>query len=120
MDHQEARIFYFDPEHVEGTTVKAPSAASHHKHPKGSEGVREHPNDANVFFHDIVQALADVEKILVVGPATAKLEFIKYAHHHSRALESKIIGVETVDHPTAGQLVAYAKDYFRRLESAAR
>lgn len=118
MDHHEARIFYFDPEHVEGVTVKAPTAASHHKHPKGSEGVREHPNDANVFFHDVVQALADVEKILVVGPATAKLEFIKYAHHHSRALEARIIGVETVDHPTAGQLVAYAKDYFQRMNAS--
>jgi hypothetical protein len=28
------------------------------------------------------------------------------------ALEPRIVGIETVDHPTDGQLVAYAKKYF--------
>jgi hypothetical protein len=33
-----------------------------------------------------------------------------HAHHHS--LEANVVGVETVDHPTDGQLVAHAKKYF--------
>jgi hypothetical protein len=35
-------------------------------------------------------------------------------HEHDRALEPRVVGVETVDHPTDRQLVAYAKKYFAR------
>lgn len=31
---------------------------------------------------------------------------------HDVALVSKVVGVETVDHPSEGQLVAYAHKYF--------
>jgi hypothetical protein len=50
---------------------------------------------------------------LSVGPSTAKLEFFRYAHEHDKALEPKIVGIETVDHPTGEQIVAYAKNYFK-------
>jgi hypothetical protein len=46
------------------------------------------------------------------GPSTAKLQFERYLHEHDRALEVKIVGLETVDHPTDAQLVAYVKEYF--------
>ncbi len=48
----------------------------------------------------------------MVGPAKAKLELIRYLHKHAHALGTKVVGVETVDHPTDGQLVAYARTYF--------
>ena len=56
--------------------------------------------------------LEGAEGVLVVGPSTAKLQFIRYAFKHDRTLEPRIVGVETVDHPTDGQLVAYSKRYF--------
>ena len=84
-----------------------------HKHPKGPEGVKERPNDAKRFFHDIAQALDGTDAVLVVGPSTAKLDFLRYLHEHDRALERKIVGIETADHPTDGQVVAYAKKYFK-------
>ena len=64
------------------------------------------------FYGDVVRALEGAEEILIVGPAKAKLELIKYVHKHHAGLEPKIIGVETVDHPSDGQLVAYARRYF--------
>jgi hypothetical protein len=33
-------------------------------------------------------------------------------HKHDHALEPKILGIETLDHPTDGQLVAYVRHYF--------
>jgi hypothetical protein len=33
-------------------------------------------------------------------------------HKHDHALEPKILGVETLDHPTDGQLAAYVRHYF--------
>ena len=69
--------------------------------------------DAERFYHDVAHALDGVEEILVTGPAAAKLEFIKYVHKSHHTLVPKIVGVETVDHPTDKQLVAYARHYFR-------
>ena len=48
----------------------------------------------------------------MVGPAQAKLQLIKHMHAHDPAVAGKVIGVETVDHPSDGQLVAYARKYF--------
>ena len=49
----------------------------------------------------------------MLGPSTAKLELIEHVHKHDPALEPKIVGVETVDHPTDRQLVAFVRRYFR-------
>lgn len=51
-----------------------------------------------------------------MGPSTAKLAFLKFVHKSDHTLEPKIVGVETVDHPTDRQLVAYANTYFKRVD----
>jgi stalled ribosome rescue protein Dom34 len=114
IDHKEARIFHIHPDKSDEATVTAPLHHIHHRHPKGAEGVKEHPDDVKRFFHEVGRALEGTEEILVVGPSTAKLEFLRYVHKHEHALEPRIVGIETVDHPTDGQLVAYAKKYFHR------
>jgi stalled ribosome rescue protein Dom34 len=116
IDHKEAKLFAIDTNTIEHTTVHAPASHIHNKHPRGPFEAKAHPNDAKIFFHDIAQLLANSEEILVVGPSTAKLELLRYLHAHAHVIESKIVGVETVDHPTDGQLVAYAKKYFARVD----
>ena len=115
IDHKEANLFEIHPEQVEKEVVLAPHHI-HHKHPKGSEGPKDHPEDAKRFFHEVAHFLEASEEILIVGPSTAKLEFLKHVQAHHHALLPKIIGIETVDHPTDGQLVAYAKTYFKRAD----
>lgn len=113
IDHKEARIFHLQADVVDWSTVAAPAHHIHQKHPKGPEGARAHPEDAKRFFHDVARALEGNAQVLVVGPSTAKLELLRYLHVHDSALEARIVGVETVDHPSDGQLAAYAKSYFR-------
>lgn len=113
IDHKEARIFHVHANQIDEATIAAPLQNLHHKHPKGPEGVREHPDDAQRFFHAVAQSLQGTDEILIVGPSTAKLEFLKYVHKHDHAIEPRIVGIETVDHPTDGQLLAYAKKYFK-------
>lgn len=112
IDHKEARVFHIHPDKIDSSTVSAPRHNIHHKHPRGLQAAKEHPADAKQFFDDVTLALEGAEQVLVVGPSTAKLEFLRYVHQYGRALEPRIVGVETVDHPTDGQLVAYAKKYF--------
>jgi hypothetical protein len=64
-------------------------------------------------LHEVLESVADANHVLVVGPGSAKLELIKYAHHHQPKGVEKIAGVETVDHPTDPQVLAYARKYFQ-------
>ena len=64
-------------------------------------------------FRQSPNRLQTLAQFLVTGPAHAKTEMIKHISQHDPALMKKIVGVETVDHPSDGQLVAHARHYFK-------
>lgn len=117
IDHKEARICHVSPDLADAAVVLAPHHV-HHKHPRGPEGAKAHPEDDKRFFHEVAQSLDANAQILLVGPSTAKLEFLKHVQAHHHALAPHIIGIETADHPTDGQLLAHAKAYFKRMALA--
>ncbi|MCU1276910.1 MAG: hypothetical protein JWM53_456 [bacterium] len=112
IDQKEARIFHVDAETFDESTLHAP----HHvaRHPKSQTSDQHHPEEQRQFFHEVARALDGVNEVLVVGPSTAKLHFINYVHKHDPALEPRIVGIETVDHPTDKQLAAYVRLYFAK------
>jgi stalled ribosome rescue protein Dom34 len=111
LDHHEARVFHVDLDGFDESRLETPHRHVH-RHPKGAAEPHEHPDDMNRFFHEVARALDDAERVLVVGPSTAKLQFLKYVHTHESKLGPRIVGMETVDHPTDAQLIAYARHYF--------
>ncbi len=111
LDHNEARVMHVSPDDVEKSVVHPAHAHRHLQRKRGSVSGSRQPEDPH-YYHEIVEALADASEVLVVGPGQAKLELIKHIHAHDPAYSSKIVGVETVDHPGDGQLVAYARKYF--------
>ncbi len=98
LDHKEARVFTFSGENAVETTVHARPHNDHHKHTRGQEMLST--------------SLTGAKALLIVGPGAAKLEYIRHLHEHERVLEGAVVGIETVDHPSDGQLIAYAKTYF--------
>ena len=56
------------------------------------------------YFHAIGEALKGAQEILVVGPAQAKLQLIKPLHSHAPQVDDKVVGVQSIDHPTDAQL----------------
>lgn len=102
IDHSQAKIFHMDREGFDESILKGPK----HHHERGSAEM-EH------FFHDVVKAVSDAEEILVCGPGSAKLELVRHVHRHDKGLEKKIVGVESADHPTDGQLAKHVREYFR-------
>jgi stalled ribosome rescue protein Dom34 len=115
IDHAEAKVFKIDAESVETSTV----ACLHHhvhRHPSRTH-TPQHPTDDQNFYHEVVRALDGAAEIVVLGPANAKLELMKHVQKHDRALEKKILGVESSDHPTDREIVAFARRFF---ESADR
>lgn len=111
LDHSEAHVMHITADDVEKLIVH-PVKPSHHLHAKsGNVGSGRKAEDRD-YYHAVVEALKGAQEILVVGPAQAKLQLIKHIHAHEHAMQDKIIGVESVDHPSDGQLVAYARKYF--------
>jgi stalled ribosome rescue protein Dom34 len=111
LDHAEAHVLQFTPEDVEKKLVHGkPHQHLHHK--RGATG-SGHAAEDPAFFGKIAEALAGAQEILVVGPANAKNSFVAHLGLHARDLRSKVVAVETVDHPSDGQLLAYARKHFR-------
>lgn len=108
IDHHEARIFEVGPEGLHSEVVKA------HPHPKHGGRIRQndHAEGDVHFFREVADGLAGADELLVVGPGTAKLQLMRWMHAHAPKVEAKVVSVESADHPTDGQLFAYAKRYF--------
>jgi stalled ribosome rescue protein Dom34 len=111
IDHKEARIFHLHPDAADGTTILAPQHHLH-RHSLGRADVRGSAEDARRFFKEVARALEGADALLIVGPSSAKLEFFRYLHEHDRHLETKVVGVESADHPTDGEIIARARSCF--------
>uniref|UniRef100_E6QT65 Translational machinery protein n=1 Tax=mine drainage metagenome TaxID=410659 RepID=E6QT65_9ZZZZ len=107
IDHVEAHIIGINPDDVENSVVK-PAQPPHHLH----KGAGHAPEDQH-YYHAVVEALRGIKEVLIVGPADAKLNLIKHIYKHDHDLVANIVGVETVDHPSDAQLLAYARKYFK-------
>ncbi len=108
IDHQSAEILQFDAEHVESQKVKA---HVHHTAQHGSKVRTEHE-----FFGTVCDGLAGIQEVLVAGSHTALADFRHYVEKHRPALAPHIVGYETVDHPTEGQLTAMARKTFLKID----
>jgi stalled ribosome rescue protein Dom34 len=114
IDHAEAHVMHFSREDVEKKLVHGkPHRHLHHKKNAQSSG---HEPEDQAYYHKVAEALQGAEEILVVGPANAKTELVKHLNAHDPALGKKVVAVETVDHPSDGQLLAYARKHFRAID----
>jgi hypothetical protein len=115
IDHMQAHVMHISPDDVE-KSVLHPSHPHHKLHSRrGTLGSGRAPEDQD-YYHQVVGALGGASEILVLGPADAKLQLIKHINAHHPAVADKVVGVENSDHPTDGQLVAYARKYFKKID----
>lgn len=111
LDHSEAHVMHISPEDVEKSVIY--TAKPHaHLHAKSGAVGSGRPAESKAYYHAVAESLSGAQEILVVGPAQAKLQLIKHLHAHHPAMAELVVGIETVDHPTDGQLIAYARKYF--------
>ena len=107
MDHQEAHVVMFDREHVEAQRIKS---RSHHKH-QGKAG------DTAAFYAEVAKALAGAREVLLTGPASARNEFRDWCTTHQKSIAAVVVDSIASDHPSDAQLVAMAKQYFKRFDA---
>ena len=109
LDHQEAHVLMFDREHVETQRIKS---RTHHKHQGKS-------TDSVALFADIAKALHGSHEVLVTGPGKARDEFRDWAQRHDAAMAHAIVDSVASDHPTDAQVVAMARQYFKKFDQMA-
>ena len=109
MDHQEAHVVMFDREHVEAQRIRS---RSHHKH-QGKAG------DTAAFYAEVAQALTGTHEVLVSGPGSARNEFRDWCTRHQKDIAAVVVDSVASDHPSDAQLVALAKQYFKKFDAMA-
>ena len=111
VDHREAHVISFNPDEAESVLVHAKGGHRqvHHRHGSVSGGrAGEDPE----FFKRIVEAVRESQEILVTGPAAAKMQLYAWGQKHDPAGAHKVVGIESADHPSDGQLLKHARAYF--------
>ena len=104
IDHQHAQLLQFDSGQVQ---VRKFQAHHHNTRQHGSNVRTEHE-----FFGEVCDALQSFNEVLVAGAHKAQADFRHYVEKHRAHLSPKIVGWETVDHPSEGQLAALARKFF--------
>src|SRR3981189_832079 len=112
IDHHEARVFHFSPTDV-ARLVLHPDHPTRHIHHKANSIGSGHASEDHAFLQAVAQSIADAGAVLVTGPANAKTGRVKPITQQDPKLMRIIVGIETVDHPSDGQLVAHARHYFK-------
>jgi stalled ribosome rescue protein Dom34 len=111
IDHKLARVVHFNADSSEPVVVNS-THPNQHLHHKANSIDSGHAAVDNKYLEHVAQAISKSGAILVVGPASAKTELIKFLKVSHPAIAAKISAVETMDHPTDGQLLAHARKFF--------
>ncbi|MBI1213375.1 MAG: translational machinery protein [Alphaproteobacteria bacterium] len=113
VDHREAKIYEFNADDVQKFVIHSHSEPAHHIHHKAGSIGSGHTTDDHAFFAAIAKALEPVGEILLVGPSTAKTALAEFLQSHDKSVAFKVVGIENADHPSDGEVVNYARKYFR-------
>jgi stalled ribosome rescue protein Dom34 len=111
MDHREAKIFALDGD-VHYSRVENPSHDERIHHRAGALGPGHRQENVH-YLKAVADALTPANEIVITGPAKAKTDLVDWIAKHAPQTAGKILGVETLDHPTHGEIVAFARQYFR-------
>ena len=111
LDHQQARVLHFGPGGVDAAVVHSSHRHEHLHHKANSIDSGKAPRD-EAFLERVGAALSSSAAILVTGPANAKRELMSYLEARAPAIAGHIVAVEPLDHPSDGQLEAFARKYF--------
>jgi stalled ribosome rescue protein Dom34 len=111
IDHAEALVFAFSENDVQESRIHPKDRNGNIHHKAGSSG-SGHAHDSKAYLTAVTDALQPSHEILIVGHGTAKEELASFIRDHVPALAPRIMGVETVDQPTKGEILAFARKFF--------
>ncbi len=111
LDHHEARMIHFSRKDSEEAVI-TPLDPPEHLHIKSGSASGTHIREEADFYRDVAKSCDEAQAILLVGPSTAKGEFMSYLKKHSPLTVHRIAGIETLAKVTDPQLLAEGRRYF--------
>jgi stalled ribosome rescue protein Dom34 len=111
IDHHEAKVFHFDAADVDRTKVRSNQPHQHLHHKANTRGSGHAPVD-HAFLERVAQAIVHAGAVLISGPAGAKNELAAHIARMHPDLAKRISGVVSMDHPTDGELLVFARKFF--------
>ena len=107
LDFHQAKIFLMAAQDFAAGRVRAdaPHRQIHHKAQVRGSG---HVRDDRTYFEAILAAVEEADSWLIAGPGGTKKDLEKYLDGHGEELKKKLVGVESMDHPTEGELLKQA------------
>jgi len=111
IDHSEALIFEFGQSGVTEHRIRPADHQGNIHHKAGSMG-SGHAHEAKSYLTAVAEALQPSQEILIVGHGNAKTELAHFIRDHVPTLALRILGVEAMDQPTKGEIVAFARKFF--------
>ena len=112
IDHQLAKIISFNVDSADASIVRS-SHGKQHLHHKVNAGDSGHVAVDSEFLERVALALKNAGAILIMGPASAKKELMAHVERKHPEIAKRVSGVETVDHPTDGELLTAGRRFFR-------
>ena len=113
IDHAQAKVYAFSRDAADEWKVRPHDRHVHLHHKAGLGDSGRAPQDRH-YFHSVAEAVKDAGEILIVGPGTAKAELMNHLKSHDPQVAKKVVGVEALDHPSDGELLAFARKFFFR------
>ncbi|RZA24662.1 MAG: hypothetical protein EOP02_13250 [Proteobacteria bacterium] len=112
IDHTEAKILGVGIDSTDQAIVSNHGAAD------GTHRPTEHGRHGQVpmsheFLQSIGEALLPARGIYIVGPGRAKTDLVTFLQEHFPVVSKKIWAIQPMDHPTSGELVAAARQFFK-------
>ncbi len=115
LDHQKATAWHFTSTEQSNTVISSPDQHQRVHNRRSTHGGHKTPADPR-FFAEIAHALDGAHEILLIGPAQTKEEFASYLRDKHPPLGRAIVAVESADHPTDAQVLAYARRHFTAID----
>jgi stalled ribosome rescue protein Dom34 len=112
IDHREAMIFGIGGEGTDEVVVHDHHAPKHIHRKADHVHLGKAPPD-HEYLDEIAGSLGSFKAIVITGPGTARNELAGYLSEHYPLVAKRVWGIEPVDHPSAPQIVAAARKYFR-------
>ncbi len=111
IDDREAKVFNFNATEVDRMILHPHNPTRHIHHKANAIGGGALLDQE--FFEQVTEAIADAKAILITGPASAKSELAAHVARRHPDIARRVVGVETIDHPSDGALIAVARLYFK-------
>jgi len=112
IDHQVAKVIGFNADTADSLMVHS-THRKPHLHHKVNASDSGHLAVDSEYLERVALTLKNAGAILITGPASAKKELMAHIERAHPEIAKRVSAVETVDHPSDGELVTMGRRFFR-------